>query len=209
MLPKPSQQPTVFASRLAGILAVVALLGLFLFPRALLAPGQQLQARPLPCLGIGLLTFVTSRVSVLAAIAITILLVFLISSLQISEFTLVSTLLLTVFDMGIASSVLFVVIFLSRVVLCLALGRLLVQVIIGENTTRQANFFGLLLGVVLLALISPLPVIGLGLQALVVFLGLGAIILVLQSRPAPEVREPARAGARYVNVQPARPPLPV
>lgn len=190
------------------VLGSIGALGLFLFPRALLAPGQQLQSRPLPCLGIGLLTFVTSLVSVLAAIAITILLIVLISTLQISEFTLVSTLLLTVFDMGIASSVLFVVIFLSRVVLCLAIGRLIVQLIAGENTTRQANFLGLIIGVILLAVISPLPVIGLGLQALVVFLGLGAIILVLQSRPAPEVREPARAGARYVNVQPARPPLP-
>ncbi|GGJ45140.1 ABC transporter permease [Deinococcus roseus] len=37
MLSKTSKQPTVFASRLAGILALVALLGLFVFPTATIA----------------------------------------------------------------------------------------------------------------------------------------------------------------------------
>ncbi len=185
-------------------LGIIGLIGLLLVPRALQAPQRSLRARPLPCLSVGLLSFIISFVAVPFVILLSILVVVAVGLLQVNELTIVIGTILGVTDIGGASVLFFVVIFVSRVVLCLALGRALIHLLFGDDHSSRAIWLGLLVGIVLLSVVASLPVIGWIVNAVAAFLGLGAILIILQSRI--ELARDANPPPRIVTVAPAAMP---
>jgi hypothetical protein len=188
-------------------LGVIGFLGLLVIPRGLQTPLRSLQARPLACLGVGLLAFIVYFVAVPFAILLSLLLIFAISLLQVSELTFAVGTILGVLDIGGSSILFFIVIFVSRVIICLAIGRAVTRALLNDGSTGRAIFLSLLIGVILLALVASLPVVGWVINALALFLGLGAILTYLQAQ-AETVREAAPPQPRYANVSVSAPALP-
>jgi hypothetical protein len=59
---------------------------------------------------------------------------------------------------------------------------MLVRVALGDDSGPRMNYLSLLIGIALLALLSPLPVIGWIINAFVLFLGLGAVMIGAQGQ---------------------------
>jgi hypothetical protein len=161
-----------------GLIGVVALL---VAPHGLQSPLQSLRSRPLPSLGLGMLTFILSFPILFIVVIVSLLLVFALSLLQLSGLTLVSGVILGMFDIGGASLFYFLAIFVARVIVALAIGRLALRWMgRAPEAERLASWLSLLIGVITLAVLASLPVIGLVINAVAAFLGLGAILTLLQ-----------------------------
>ena len=65
-------------------------------------------------------------------------------------------------------------------IVCIALGRFFVRLLLGDRSERAVTFISLFVGVILLSLISSLPYIGFVVNAVAAFLGLGAILIFVQ-----------------------------
>lgn len=186
-------------------LVAIGALGLLIMPRTLQSPIHNLQARPFVCLGVGLLTFIIMFVVALIALLLSLLILFAVSLIQVNELTLTTATLLTVIDIGGIGLIFFVALFVSRVMVALAIGRAIVRAILGDDGSMRKAFMGLAVGVLLLAIVVSLPNFGWIINAIAAFLGLGSIMNLLQAR-AERAREMTRA-PQYVNVStPALPP---
>jgi cytoskeletal protein CcmA (bactofilin family) len=174
---------------------LVGLLALLLFQRTLQAPIPTLRLRPLPSLGIGLLAFILSFPIFFIVILLSIVLVLVLSLLRLPELTLISGLTAAVFDLSAMGLFYFTAFLISRVIVALALGRFIIRRLYGNDTNGRALIVSLLLGVVILALFASLPVVGWLVSAVAAFLGLGAVLTLLQ-----EVLEKTRVEARPVVV---------
>lgn len=184
-----------------GLIGVVALL---LAPRTIQAPLRNIQVRPLPCLGVGLLAFIISFVAVPFVVLLTVLLIVIVSLLQLNELTFAVAAILAVADTGIASVLFFIVLFVSRVIFSLAVGKLLTRVVIADDGSLRRNLISLALGALIMALLNSIPTVGWIINALMLFIGLGAILLIVQTRA--EAAREAAPTKRYISVQ--APPLP-
>lgn len=198
-----SRELGLFLSQVVREFLTLMLVGgvlLLLAPRSMQAPLRNLQARPLVCIGVGLLAFIISFVAVPFIMLLTALIIIVVSLLQVNELTLAIGAMLVVADIGIGAVVFFVVLFVSRVVFCLALGRLVVRFLVGDNGTLRRALLALLIGAAALALVASLPAIGWLLNAIALFLGLGAILTTIQARaePAPD----AAHSGRRITIQP-------
>ncbi len=163
-------------------LGVIGLLILLLLPRQMQAPVQQLQARPLPSLGFGLLALVLSVVLWLIVLVLLILALSLFLALNLSDLAVVSALSIAVLNLG-GAGVLFVIIFyISRIVACLLVGRYIVRLSLGDDGTPRMIYFNLAAGLVLLAVLAYVPLVGGVVNALALLTGLGAIFLALTQR---------------------------
>lgn len=164
-------------------LILIGVIGLLLFASPLQAPIYNLRVRPLPSLGVGLLVFIISFPAFFIVVPLFgLLLVLALSVLQLSDLALIAGLIILLLDLGGAGLFYFIAIFVSRVVVCIALGRIILRMILGSRSEHWMNYINLLVGVALLALLSSLPYVGLWINALAAFTGLGAIILrVLQA----------------------------
>jgi len=176
-----------------GVLLLIA-------PRSIQAPLHNLQARPLVCVAVGLLSFVVSFAAVPFLIVLTLLTIIIISLLQVNELTLTVAAILIIGDIGIGAAIFFIVLFVSRVVFCLALGRLIVRFITGNNGTLRQALLALLIGAAILAFAAYLPSFGWLLNALALFLGLGAILTTVMARA--EIRRETVRPGRHITVQP-------
>lgn len=181
-------------------LALVGMVGLLLTPRSLQAPIYSLRVRPLPSLGVGLLTFIISFPIFLIVILFSIALILLLSVLQLGDLALIGGVIVNILNLGGAGLFYFTAIFVSRVIVCIALGRFMVRLLLGDRPERYMTYVSLLLGVVLLALASSLPYVGWLINALAAFLGLGAILTLIQrqleiarSANTPEPKRPEEA----------------
>jgi hypothetical protein len=181
-------------------LVLIGVIALLVAPRSIQAPLRNIQVRPLPCVGVGLLAFIISFVAVPAVLVLTTLLIFIIALLQINELTVAFAALISVVDVGLASVLFFIVLFISRVVFGLALGKLLTRLAIPDDGSLRRNIISLVVGVLITALLTSIPAVGWILNALTAFVGLGAILLIVQAR-AETARENAPV-KRYVAVQP-------
>jgi cytoskeletal protein CcmA (bactofilin family) len=164
-------------------LAIVGVIGLLLMPRPLQQPIRNIYYRPLPSIGVGLLTFIVAFPATFIALMLILILVGILLLVQLDGLLLglmaggaIGLLI------GLSLLFFFVAIFISRVIVCLWLGRALVRGFLGDDGSMRLTFISLLVGVVLLALLSPLPVIGWVVNALALFLGLGAIVITLQGQ---------------------------
>lgn len=176
----------------------VGLFGVLIFllvPRVLQAPLTILRWRPLPSVGVGLLAFILSFPFIFIAVAISLGLVLLVGLLRLPDLTIATALILGVLNFSAAGLFYFVAIYVSRVLVCLAIGRVLTRRLWGDANSLRAWLVGLLVGVLILSAVSSLPVVGVLINALSVFFGLGAIIthILAQFERARDARIPTDA----------------
>jgi cytoskeletal protein CcmA (bactofilin family) len=183
------QEPTVVdravdrVRRYVSIL-VVGLLLLWLAPRLLRGAADTVRSRPLAGFGVGILGFIGVVVLLVLVILFTVLLALVLGLLGLGSLTGV-----VVFG-GILAAGLLTFLFLiavafgAQATVGLALGRLLLR---GDAPSFPRALGALALGVLVVVLVSAIPLVGGGLEALLVLLGLGGLVLTVLSgrrRPA-------------------------
>jgi hypothetical protein len=161
--------------RFASLL-LVGLLLLWLLPLAFRRAADAVRRRPLPSFGVGILVFIGVIVALVLVILVTVLVAIVLGLLGLGSLTAV-----TVFG-GILLAALVVFLFVLAVAFAapatvgLALGRLLFR---GEGRSFGSAFGALAIGVAVIVVLTAIPVVGGFLEALVVLLGLGALLLAL------------------------------
>lgn len=176
------QSYAVTAMREFVTLGVVGALGLMFAPNLTQAPIQNLRRRPLTSLGVGTLTFILSFPMVVIALFISVLLIFVLSLLQAGNLVIAGTVVLMVVDLGGASVFYFVAIFVARSIVSLAIGRRLLRFVFEDDGEPRFLYLSLGVGALAIGFAVSLPVIGWILNALTLFLGLGAIVNVIQAQ---------------------------
>ncbi len=161
-------------------LALIGAVGLLLMPRTLQAPIYSLRVRPLPSLGVGLLTFIISFPIILIVILLSLALMLLLSLFQLNDLAIIGGVIVNILNVGGAGLFFFTAIFISRVIVAIALGRVMVRLLLGDRPERYMTYVSLLIGVVLVSLAASLPYVGWVLNALMAFFGLGAILMLIQ-----------------------------
>jgi hypothetical protein len=163
-------------------LMIVGGLGLLFTPRSLQSPLRALQTRPVPSVSLGLLTFILSFPFWFVLITLSLLIVIILLLLQLSGLVIIGGMTLGMMNAVGASLFYFVAIYVSRVVVALALGRGLVWMAVGESDNPRIVFLNLVAGVGVLSFLTSLPIVGWIVSAAAAFLGLGAILVNLQSQ---------------------------
>lgn len=159
-------------------LMIVGLMCLLLAPRFIARPLQNLRWRPLSSFGVGVLAFLMSFVLLFVVLVIMLVLIFAFLLLRLGDLAIIGAMALGVANIGGASVFYFVAIFVSRVLVCLAIGRTVLW-LIGFTGTVRAAYISLAIGVALLSFIVWLPMVGWIFNALTLGLGLGAVSLTL------------------------------
>jgi cytoskeletal protein CcmA (bactofilin family) len=162
-------------------LTLVGALGILFTPGLIQAPIQNLRRRPLTSLGLGTLTFIIS-VPVFAAIAIltVVATIFVITIFPATNLIFAGGLVLLILDASGASLFYFIAVFIARSMVCLALGRRVLRTVIDDDGSARYLYLGLATGALGVALLVSMPGIGLFINALVIFFGLGAIVNLVQ-----------------------------
>jgi hypothetical protein len=168
---------------------LVGVLGLWLGPGLVRGAAGLARGRPLISLGVGILGFIGVLVALVLLILVTVLVAVVLGLLGLGSLTGV-----TVFGgLLVAAVVVFgfvlAVTFAAPATVGLALGRLLVR---GGGRSFLGWLGALALGVLVVVLVAAIPVVGGWLEALVVLLGLGALLLMAR----PGRRQPAEPTAQ-------------
>ncbi len=163
-------------------LGVIGLVGLLLAPRLLQMPIPNLQQRPVSSLSIGLLSFILSFPIVLIIVILSFLVIFTLSLLRLDGVAAAGGIVLGLVSIGGSSLFYFIAIFIARVIVSLALGRMVVRMVAGDNGSQRILLLRLGVGVLILAIIGSLPAIGWVFNAVALFIGLGALLAVLQTQ---------------------------
>jgi hypothetical protein len=169
---------------------VVGLLLLWLLPRLLRGAADSARSRPLPSLGIGVLGFVGVIVGLVLLLLVTILVAVVLGLLSLGSLTgitlfgglLVAAIVVFLFVLAVA--------FAAQAVVGLALGRLLLR---GEGRSFASTLGALALGVLVVVVVAAIPFVGGWIEALLVLLGLGALLLLARPgrrRQAEPVADP-------------------
>jgi hypothetical protein len=178
----PEQQPglgTFLTQALREFitLLVIGFVALFVVPRSYLSPARQLNQRPLRALGAGTLSAIGVLPGLLLVILAALLLAFLLAFLRLET-------LLNIWAVGASVTIgagtillYFMIFFVSRALVCLWVGRWIVRVTIGDDNSRPVALIGQAVGCALLALLSPLPLIGFAVNLLLILVGLGGMVL--------------------------------
>ena len=178
---QPEQEPTLtdrgfdVLRRYVSIL-VVGLLLLWLLPRAFRGAADAVRGRPLVSLGVGILGFIGVIVLLVLVVLVTVLLAIALGLLGLGP--LVGA---TVFGGSLAAGMVAFLFFMAvafgaQATVGLGLGRLLFR---GPRSSFLKALAALLVGVAVVVLLASIPVAGGWLEALVVVLGLGALVLML------------------------------
>ncbi|GAB4523566.1 MAG: hypothetical protein OHK0046_37390 [Anaerolineae bacterium] len=180
-------------------LTLVGAVYLLAFPRRSHEPLRAIQSRPLSTLGVGLLSFILSFPIVLLLALASLLIVLILSLLPVQSFAVFGGIALGLANIGAASVFYFTAIYVARMVVALAIGRVLLPWLLKDDGTWRYRFVSLALGVLVLAVLVSVPVIGLLVNGLALFLGLGGILSVLRrqlnryttaTRPMPQAVAP-------------------
>ncbi|MEZ4669108.1 MAG: polymer-forming cytoskeletal protein [Anaerolineae bacterium] len=199
------------------VLALIGIVGLVLVPRQFLMPVRTMQSRTLPSVGVGLLAFIISfPVTIVVLILIIFLVVVPLLLLQLDGLfvALLSGAFIGAWG-GTTSIFYFTTVFISRAVTCLMVGRVIVQLILGDDGSQRVTFISLVVGVALLSILVSLPTIGILVSAISAFWGLGAILIVLQTQlrayrdrvSAPVARFISPRSPHTTTVRPLPPPM--
>lgn len=160
-------------------LALLGYLGLLILPEGTRAPLTHLAKSPLSGAGVGLLTFIVSFPFFLLVLILSIILTILLAYLPVNGIGLTAGIIFGMFNVGGASLFYFVAIYLSRTIVALAIGRIvLYQLSLIEM--RFSWFVSVFAGAAILAALVALPIIGWVVNAIALFLGLGSILKVFQ-----------------------------
>ena len=191
--PEAEEEPTVAdravdALRRYVSILVVGVLLLWLLPRMLRGAADAARGRPLVSFGVGILGFVGVVVALVLVILVTVLVAILLALLGLGSLTgvtvfgglLVAAIIVFLFVLAVA--------FAAQATVGLALGRLLVR---GEGRSSFLGGLGALaLGALVVVLVAAIPLVGGWLEALLVLLGLGALLLMAR-RGRRRVAEPS------------------
>jgi cytoskeletal protein CcmA (bactofilin family) len=193
--PEPAQEPTVADRVVDGLrryvsILVIGLLLLWLLPRLFRNAAESARARPLPSLGTGLLGFVGVIVALVLLILVTVLVTVVLGLLGLGSLAgitvfgglLLAAVLVFVFLLAIG--------FAAQAIVGLALGRLAIR---GEGRSFPSTLGALALGVLVVVLVAAIPLVGGWLAAVVVLLGLGALLLVARPSRRRIAEEAARS----------------
>ncbi len=197
--PEGEQEPTL-ADRAVDVLQryvsilVVGVLLLWLLPRMIRGAAAATRGRPLASWGVGVLGVVGVTLALVAVILVTVLVAIPLGLLGLGSLTgmtvfggiLVVAIIVFLLVLGVA--------FAAQATVGLALGRLLFR---GEGRSFLGGLVALAVGVLVVVLVAAIPVVGSWLEALLVLLGLGALLLM--TRPAPRVAAPSGEPRQTVN----------
>ena len=201
---------TAVFNEVTTILAV-GLLFLLLVPNAILIPVRNLRSRPFGSLSVGMLSFILSFPVVLIMLVLSSVVLVGLLLVGLDGVALAAAIMLGMLNLGGVGIFYFVAIFLARVIAALGLGRLLVYVLAGNSRLSVNHVFCMIVGVLVLALLSSLPVLGWVVNALALFLGLGTLLNVVLQR-VQTMRDSgtgALSPAWYNDPQPAPEDMPV
>ena len=163
-------------------LLIIGILILFFASRFLQAPVANLRTRPFASLGVGLLGFLLSFPIVLIFIILSLSLLGFLFIIGFRGVVLAIAVVLGLVNVGGVSIFYFVAIYVTRALVGLAIGRLILRVVFNRNDVderRALQYLALAIGVLLIAAAISLPIIGIIVNALALFLGLGAILIVV------------------------------
>ena len=169
---------------------VVGVLLLWLVPRLVRGAAESARRRPLPSLGVGVLGCIGVVVGLVLLLLVTILVAVVLGLLSLGSLIgitlyaglLVAAIVVFLFVLAIA--------FAAQAVVGLALGRLVVR---GERRSFGSAIGALALGLLVVVLAAAIPFAGGWIEAVVVLLGLGALLLMARPtrrREAEPLAEP-------------------
>lgn len=161
-------------------LVIIGLIILFFTNQFLQAPLANLRTRPFASLGVGLLGFLLSFPIILIILVLSLSLLGFLFVIGFRGVVIAIALVLGLVNVGGASIFYFVAIFATRALAGLAIGRLTLRLAFKRqdvDEVRWLQYLALVLGVLIIAILSSLPVIGIIINALMLFLGLGAILI--------------------------------
>jgi cytoskeletal protein CcmA (bactofilin family) len=195
--PEQAKEPTladrtVDALRRYVSILVIGILLLWLVPRLFRGAADSARRRPLASLGIGVLGFVGVIVGLILLVLVTVLVAVVLGLLSLGSLTgitlfgglLVAAIVVYLFVLAIA--------FAAQAVVSLALGRLVLR---GEGRSFGSTLGALAVGLVVVVLVTAIPIVGGWLGALVVLVGLGALLLLARPGRRREAEPVAEAGA--------------
>jgi hypothetical protein len=162
--------------RYVSILAVGVLM-LWLLPRVIRGAADSARGRPLVSFGVGILGVIGVIVLLVLVIVVTVLVAIALGLLALGSLT-GATVFGGILAAGIIAFLFFLAVaFGAQATVGLALGRLLFR---GEGRSFLSGFGALAFGVLVVVLISAIPVAGGWLEALLLLLGLGALVLMMR-----------------------------
>jgi cytoskeletal protein CcmA (bactofilin family) len=191
--PAEQRQPTLADRTLDALrryvsILVIGVLGLWLLPRVLRGAADAARSRPLVSLGVGVLGFIGVIVGLMLLVLVTVLVGVVLGLLGLGSLTgvtvfggiLVAAIVVFLFVLAIA--------FAAQATVGLALGRLLLR---GEDRSFLAGLGALALGVLMVVPVAAIPLAGGWLEALLVLLGLGALLLTARRPARRQIGEPS------------------
>lgn len=162
-------------------LVVLGSLGLFVIPRAVQLPLQSLRWRPINSVGVGIIAFFMSFVVWIVVLLLLVLLVLVFLLLNLDDLVVVTLLTFGLLNVGAASLFFFLALYVSRILVALALGRGIVRITLGDDGSPRILYISLAVGTALMSLLVWLPVFGWVVNAIALVLGLGALALTASS----------------------------
>jgi cytoskeletal protein CcmA (bactofilin family) len=182
--PEEEQEPTLADRTLDALrryvsILVIGVLLLWLLPRVIRGAADAARGRPLVSFGVGILGFIAVIVLLVAVILVTVLVAIALGLLGLGSLTgvtvfggiLVAAIIVFLFVLAVA--------FAAQATVGLALGRLLFR---DEGRSFLGGLGALALGVLVVVLVAAIPVAGGWLEALLVLLGLGALLMARPGR---------------------------
>lgn len=185
-------------------LGFIGVVGLLLIPKQMQSPLSVMQLHPISTFGVGMLSFILSFPITLILILFSLAIVLVLRFLPLDEIVLVGGLVLGLTNIGIASLFYFTALYISRVIVGMALGRFILKLMHRDDKTLRSYFVGLAIGLFLLSMSSAVPVVGWIFTAIALFLGLGAILSVLrtQFQRLRETPAPPQPPTTYYQTEP-------
>lgn len=190
-------------------LAFIGVIFLLVTPRQMQAPLRSMRTHPISTLGVGMLSFILSFPIFLIIAFFSILIMVIISLLPLDDVVVFGGVALALANIGSASIFYFTAIYIARIIFGLALGKFVIRLFDKDDGSWRSLFLSLSVGLIALSLANSIPTIGWGIDALALFLGLGAILSVLRIQVKRFLdTSPIRMAGAANGVQPMAPLLP-
>lgn len=163
-------------------LFVIGGIAILLMPRVMQAPLKPMQLRPISTIGVGLLSFIISFPIVLIIFLISVVIVLILGIVRLNEIAIIGAIVLGLANFGSAGLFYFTAIYVSRIIVSIAVGRLILHLLRRDDNSIQSLLLALGIGLSLFTIAGTIPIIGWIFPALALFLGLGAILSVIQAQ---------------------------
>lgn len=160
-------------------LLVIGVLGLVFAPRWLLNPITHLRSRPISSLSVGMLSFILSFPIFLIMLLLSAALLVGLWLIALDGVLVVTIVVLATVNLAGISLFYLGAIFIARVIVALAIGRFLVRRVWGSNQGVRVQYVCMGIGTLIIAILASIPAIGWIINAVALFLGLGALLTLL------------------------------